>query len=130
MSERPRANISAWLRERTPQHLELLDRMRDALTRHLPAGGDVLPDRDWARVYNLYQQGFHSLLVEERERAKLQLLANRSGAEGHIPDDELDAELRKIGIDALKELPTADLAIELANRGLTMPAVVERDDSD
>lgn len=121
---RERANISAWLRERTPQHLELLDRMRDALLRYLPVGGP-LPDRDWARVAGLYQQAYHALLAEERERAKLQLLAARTSTPGQIPDDELEQELRQLALQAAKELPTADLATELAARGLTMPHVPE-----
>ena len=125
-----RSRIGEWLRQRTPQHLELLDKMRDSLMRHMPVVG--MPDREWARVAGLYLSSWNAMSAEERERAKLLLMAARSGnGPAPIPDDELEAEIKRLAEAALKELPTADLAIELANRGLTMPNVSsEHEDPD
>ena len=120
-----RADVSRWLRERTPQHLVLLDKMRDALTDRFPVSEDgkpLIPDRDWARVYGLYQQGFHVLLTEERERAKLQLMARMRGHDGPMTDAEYESAMRELGIEALRELSSDELAKELIRRGLTLPA--------
>jgi hypothetical protein len=121
-----RADVSKWLRERTPQHLALLDKMRGALTDKFPvgiAGEPLIPDRDWARVYGLYQAGFHALLTEERERAKLALMARLKSEGKELSDEEFEAGIRNLAIHALKELSTADLAQELMRRGLTLPSV-------
>lgn len=123
MSER--TDVSAWLRQRTPQHLAMLDKMRDALRDHFPVLG--VPDREWARVYGLYQQGFHALLAEERERAKLQLMARLRGNGQVLTDEEFDAGMRELGMQAVRDLPTADLAQELMRRGLTLPTANTED---
>ena len=125
-----RADVSKWLRERTPQHLALLDKMRGALTDKFPVGiasEPLIPDRDWARVYALYQAGFHALLTEERERGKLALMARLKSNGQVLTDEEFEAGMRDLAMQAVKELSTADLAQELMRRGLTLPSVTDGD---
>lgn len=136
-----RTDVSAWLRSETPHHLELLTKLRVRLVKAMDAQfghGDIVPadtndrgtmSRDWTRAYGRYQAGFNALLVEERERAKLALMAHRTG-QTPLTDEEYERDMRELGIEALKELPTADLAIEMANRGLTMPVVSDLHDPD
>ena len=126
-----KAEVAQWLRDQTPEHLEFLAKMRTKLVDHLDAlPPRMVPDRDWARVAQVYQAGFHAVVHDARESAKLAILAAKSGAGPQLSDEELDAELRRIGIEAVRELPTADLAIELANRGLTMPDMDRDSDPD
>ena len=80
------------------------------------------PSRDWARSFGRYDQGLRGLLSEQRERTKIKLLAGKAGMPA-LDDAEYERELRELGLDAVKQLSTADLAAELAARGLTMPAV-------
>lgn len=120
MSER--ADISRWLRERTPQHLDLLDRMRASLLHNLPEGSRGIPDRDWARIGGLYLQAFNALLAEERERAKLALMARLKGGGAVLTDEEFENGIRDLALQAIRELSTADLVNELTKRGLTLPA--------
>lgn len=96
--------------------------MRQALSDQMPDG--VVPDRDWARVYQLYQAGFHALLTEQREMGKLEIAMRRlKNGDKPLTDEEYQREVRDLAIAALRELPTADLAAELAARGLTLPVV-------
>jgi hypothetical protein len=120
-------DVSTWLRRTMGEHTALLDRMRGALQRNLPPDQGALPDRDWCRVYGLYQAGYNALLAEERERAKLQLMARvrNAGAEP-MTDEELAEAARQIAIDELKQLPAADLASELARRGIVVPVTDEK----
>lgn len=144
MGVRGDGSVSAWLRAETPEHLALLSRMRERLVRKLdradkadgePSGErrDPVPDRDWCRLAQRYQTGYHALLVEERERSKLALMARLRG-DGHVlTDEEYETGLRELQQAALKDLPPADLEAELARRGIKMPALdagADPDESD
>ena len=128
---------SDWLRLETPEHLRLLTRLRNRLAETLDtdlahdADGVTrgTPSRDWCRAYARYHQGYATLLVEERERAKLVLLARRSG-QVSLTDDEYELELRKLKSEALGELSTADLASEFLRRGMALPVSSEHEDPD
>lgn len=124
MRERP-GDVSAWLRRQTPEHLDLLGRMHERLRAHLPTSG--VPDREWCRVYNLYQQGYNHLLAEERERAKLALLASKSGSGQPLSDEDYESEMRALGLEAVKELPAEELSAELTRRGVIVPVVKDPD---
>lgn len=121
--------VSDWLRAETPKHCKLLTDLRERLeaSLDLDVNEHGTPSRDWARNYGTYQKGYQALLVEERERAKLRLLANRSG-QSPLTDDEYEQEMKLLGLEAMKELPTADLASELIARGLPVPVAVDSDD--
>lgn len=116
-----RSKISEWLRQRTPQHLELLDKMRDSLMRHLPVVG--VPDREWAKVCGLYLNSWNAMSAEEREKAKLALMARLKSNGQVLTDEEFEQGMRDLALQAVKELSTADLAQELMRRGLTLPSV-------
>lgn len=120
-----RSKISEWLRQRTPQHLELLDKMRDSLMRHLPVVG--VPDREWAKVCGLYLNSWNAMSAEEREKAKLALMARLKSNGQVLTDEEFEAGMRDLALQAVKELSTADLAQELMRRGLTLPSVPDGD---
>lgn len=130
-------SVSDWLRSETPAHLKLLSRLRARLEETMDveicvdANGDgsSTPSRNWCRAFERYQTGYHGLLVEERERAKLALLAKRAG-QASLTDEEYDLEMRQLAIEAVKELPIADLAQECASRGLLVPLSSGRDDPD
>lgn len=122
-------SVSDWLRAETPKHCKLMTQIRERLEKAIDT--DVNEhgtlSRDWVRSYGAYQKGYAALLIEERERAKLRLLADRSG---HAPltDEEYEHEMRTLALEAMKELPTADLASELIARGLPVPVAVDSDD--
>lgn len=108
-----RADIAAWIREATPAHLKLLSGMQRALGN---AGETVLAhDRDWCRVYALYQQGFQFLVGEERERIKMQLLAKRAGM-ATLSDEEYEREMIDLGRQAVREIGDQELAAEVERR--------------
>lgn len=129
--------VSDWLRSETPKHLKLLSDLRKRLEDSIEADVAVddtgaskgTPSRDWCRAFARYQQGYEHLLVEERERAKLALLAKRAGA-ATLTDEEYELEMRQLAKEAVRELPIADLAAEFLNRGMSVPVVDGSDDPD
>lgn len=135
-----KSDVSTWLRRETPQHLSLLTKLRETITSALTlrtnydADGKPTvtepdlnergtPARDWCRAYKEYRGGFESLLSEERERAKLLLLAQRSG-QSPLTDEEYEAEMRSLGVEAVRELDDGALAAELQRRGLTTQQLI------
>lgn len=134
-------SVSTWLRAETPEHLELLTRMRERAVRKLdradaaeaaPGGErrDPVPDRDWCRLVQRYQAGYALLLTEERERAKLALMARLKGQGKILTDEEYESELLEVGREALAQLPVEDLARELERRGLKLPGAAAEPDED
>lgn len=139
------SNVNRWLRTESPKHTNLLTKLRerleaglepqverDSMGRERAIPPDTLPsgvpNRDWCRAFQRYSSGYQSLLVEERERAKLQILAHLKG-HNSLSDDEFAAELKQLAVEALKELSTEDLAKEFLRRGMSLPVgeVIEDD---
>lgn len=130
-------SVNNWLRRETPKHTALLTKLREKLESTLEdrwdADGLVIradvneqgtPSRDWCRAYQRYQNGFVTLLAEQREQLKLQLMARQRGQEP-MSDDEFANGMRELAIDALKELSTDDLAKEFLRRGHSLPVGVD-----
>lgn len=142
-----RTDVSAWLRSETPMHVELLTKLREMITASLTARVEMdadgrpmvipadvepsgTPTRDWCRAYQRYQHGYETLLQEERERAKLSLMAQRGGAQEPLSDEEYEREMRQLGLEAVRELDTGDLASEFLRRGMSLPVDVGQDDRE
>lgn len=142
-----RTDVSAWLRSETPKHVELLTKLRETITASLStrieqdADGaphvipaDVnengTPTRDWCRAYAQYRSGYETLLQEERERAKLSLMAQRSGGQEPLTDEEYEREMRQLGLDAVRQLDTGDLASEFLRRGMSLPVDTGHDERE
>ena len=125
-------SVSDWLRSETPKHLTLLSKLRERLETSLLTDEATdedgvstgVPSRDWCRAAKTYQTGYQAMLVEERERAKLSVMARRLGNQP-LTDEEYEREMRQLGLDAIKELPTAELAREFLARGMAMPVGYE-----
>ena len=130
-------DLSARLRDETAEHMTLLERLGKRLRQTMDAdverdqfGQQVsdTPSRNWARNYTGYQRGMADLLTEERERTKLRLLAERDGGHRALTDEEYDAEMRALAIEALRALPPGELEAEMQRRGLVVEPVKERDE--
>lgn len=74
------------------------------------------PDRDWCRAYGHYRGQLQALLAEERERAKLQMLAARRQI---LTDEEYAQELALFSGEAVEQLSDGELEAELQRRGVT-----------
>lgn len=132
------AGVNAWLRRETPKHLDLLTKLRERLTLTLDdragepdADGNPTtiqadtndcgtPSRDWCRAYARYQGAYTSLLAEERERYKMQMLAKRAGM-ATLTDEEYSTEMIELGREAIRELSTEEIQREFLRRGMTLP---------
>lgn len=125
-------SVSTWLRGETPELLSLLTKLRTRLERRLEASKnpDAVPDRDWCRGFQRYQTGYAALLAEERERAKLALMARLKGQGKVLTDEEYEAGIRELALESLGSLPAEDLARELERRGLKLPAVAAEPDDE
>ncbi len=127
------ASVNTWLRRETPKHTQLLTKLREKLEATLERREDEdghvtfadvnesgTPSRDWCRAYQRYQNGYVTLLAEQREQLKLQLMASRVG-QAPLTDEEYINGMRELAIDALRELSTDDLAKEFLRRGYSLP---------
>ncbi len=132
-------NITPRLAAETERHMALLEKLGQKL--HATMDVEVCtdnngsktsdtPNRDWCRSYGRYQTGMASLLVEERERSKLRLLAERNGGQRALTDEEYDAEMRVLAIEALRAMPPGELEAEVERRGLVVQVPDEREDDD
>lgn len=139
-----KTDVSAWLRSETPEHLSLLTKLRETITASLSARTELdgdgrpqvipadlnehgTPTRDWCRAYQQYRGGYEMLLAEERERAKLLVLANAKGQQT-LTDEEYEREMRALGLEAVRELDASTLAEEIARRGLTPQQLIAPDE--
>jgi hypothetical protein len=126
-------SVNTWLRRETPKHTQLLTKLREKLEAtlenrydedghktHADVNENGTPSRDWCRAYQRYQNGYVTLLAEQREQLKLQLMARRGGQEP-LSDEEYERGMRELAIDALRELSTDDLAKEFLRRGHSLP---------
>lgn len=105
----------------------LRERLVDTITTDITEAGT--PSRDWCRALQRYQTSFTLLLTEERERAKLMLMARAKG-EDVLSDEEYAREMASLARESLKTLPLDELHHELEARGAMAPALVEREDED
>jgi hypothetical protein len=86
-----------------------------------------VPDRDWARCYGHYKSANKDLLAEQRERSKLQMLAQNSGS-SVLSDEQYAEELRQLALESVKQLSDDELEAEINARGLAIEDVQERDE--
>lgn len=132
------ASVREWLARETPENLDLLTRLRERLDQTLDerpdfeldgsprinaAGRQMMlpadvndygtPSRDWCRAYQRYQAGYQVVLEGEMKTAQLTPDAQRISAE------EFDSELRKLALEALRQLPDGEIQAELARRHKT-----------
>jgi hypothetical protein len=130
MSSTP-ADFDGRLKAESLRYMALLERLGAKLTGSLAADcNDVgTPSRDWARSFGHYSGGVRGLLGEQRERAKLKLLAGKAGQQP-LSDEEYEAELRQLAIETVRELPESELQAELARRGVTPGDLAVRDEPD
>lgn len=119
------------LRAESERYMTLLERLGEKLTSSLPddCNDNGTPSRDWARSFGHYSGGLRGLLAEQRERAKLKILAGRAGMPA-LSDEEYDAEMRALGLEAVRELPEQELRAALAERGITDEELRVADDPD
>lgn len=133
-------SVNKWLRDETGKHTGLLEKLRSRLEIGLNGREDEegdgeltrggVPNRHWCRAYGKYQAGLSQLLIEERERAKLQLMAKVKGAGQVLTDEEFEVGMRDLGIAALQSLSDADLLEALSKRGLARPVLTAADLKD
>lgn len=124
------ADFEGRLKAESERYLSLLEKLGERLTRTMPVDCNSAgtPSRDWARSFNGYSQGVRGMLGEQRERAKLKILA---GKVGQVPltDEEYERELKQLALEAVRELPEQELTAELQRRGIELPVITEDDDS-
>lgn len=141
------ASVREWLSRETPAHLGLMTKLREKLEQTMEvrpvldvfgrpefdASGKPMmlpadvneagtPSRDWCRGLQRYQTGYTTVLVEERERWKLRLQAQQAGLSpelGELTDDQFDAELKELALEAIRQLPEGELQAELKRRQKT-----------
>jgi hypothetical protein len=117
MSRVTSADVTGWLMRETPEHMELMSKLREKLGKTMDT--DVTekgtPSRDWCRALGRYQNTYQMLVTEDRERLKLRLLMKRAGEE-MLSDEEYESELKELAVEALGTLPADKLQAELAKR--------------
>lgn len=139
------ASVNNWLRKELSRNTALLTKLRDKLEKSLERQPDEpdadgrprwtqpdlnengTPSRDWCRAFARYQTGLATLMQEQREQTKIQLLAKRAGL-GELSDEDYAREMVELGREAVRELSERDLVAELARRGLVLPEPLPADD--
>lgn len=119
------------LKAESERYLSLLESLGAKLTRTLPldVNSSGTPSRDWARSFGHYSGGIRGMLAEQRERAKLKLLAGKTG-QTPLTDEEYEQEMRQLAIEAVRELPEQELQAELERRGVKPEDLVVRESED
>jgi len=115
-------SVNKWLRQELPKHTSVLSRMGEMLERQLEIDINEhgTASRDWCRLFARYQSALMAVVGEEREKVKMQIMANRSGQQP-LSDEEYANGMRELAVDALRELSTEDLAKEFLRRGHSLP---------
>jgi hypothetical protein len=151
--ELAKRTVNEWLRTETQKNLSLLTKLRQKLEGSLeerpdcdPTGAQRVnddgrlmwiapdlnefgtPSRDWCRGYARYHNGYTAILVEERERYKMRLMAHRAGFE-ELSDDEFTAGLEELATEALNNMTPEQLEAVLARRRQAV-AALEAGDPD
>lgn len=151
-AELEKRTVNEWLRTETHRNLNLLTKLREKLEASLEERPDVdpgtgiqrvngdgkpmwleadlnergTPSRDWCRGYARYHGGYTAILVEERERYKLRLVAHRLGLE-ELSDDEFERGLEELANEALNNMTPEQLEAVLARRRQAVLALEEGD---
>lgn len=86
-------------------------------------------DRNWNRSFGNYTKMLHGLLAEEREIAKLQFLYSNS-KQNLLDEATQEIEFRKLGLEALRNMPLPSIRKALKERGLVVEKESEEDDAD
>lgn len=133
MSDR---NVNLWLQRELPKHTQLLSKLRERLEasleprREVDADGNVsyvpadvnahgTPSRDWCRAFQRYAGSLGVILVEDREKAKVAMLAKKAGL-ATLSDDDYAREMHELGREAVRELSEGELIAEIRRRGLAL----------
>jgi hypothetical protein len=101
-------------------------KLRDNIAKDVNEAGT--PSRDWCRSLGHYRGGVQSLLAEQRERSKLQLMAQQQSGGRVLTDDEYTAEMRQLSLESVKQLSDDELEAEIRQRGLKVVEVTESDE--
>lgn len=151
-AELEKRTVNEWLRTETQRNLSLLTKLREKLEASLEERPDIdpgtgiqrvngdgkpmwieadlnergTPSRDWCRGYARYHGGYTAILVEERERYKLRLVAHRLGLE-ELSDDEFERGLEELATEALNNMTPEQLEAVLARRRQAVLALEEGD---
>ena len=119
------------LKAEAERYLALLEELGAKLKRTLPidCNDAGTPSRDWSRGFGHYSGGTRGMLAEQRERMKLQIMAGKAG-QAPMTDEELDAGLRQLQLDTVRDLPEQELRQELKRRGVVLTLVPDSEDPD
>jgi len=123
------SDLETRLRAQSERYLGILERLGQRLmeTMSVDVNEAGTPTRDYNRSLANYSKGMLGLLAEQRERTKLKLLAGKAG-QVPLTDEEYEAEMAQLGLQAVRELPAEQLRAELERRGVRVLEVEERDD--
>lgn len=116
------ADLTPRLMAESERYLSLLEKLGKKLvdTLDVDVNEAGTPTRDWCRTATNYGTGIRGMLAEQRERAKLQLLA---GKQDMLSDEQYQAELRALAVESLGDLPADVIQAELDKRGLKVEPV-------
>lgn len=125
------ADFEGRLRAESERYMGLLEELGAKLKRTLASDSNEYgtPSRDWSRSFGHYSGGVRGLLSEQRERAKLKILAGRTG-QAMLTDEEYDREMQQLRLETVHELTEQELTSELVRRGLTDIAAGIPDETD
>lgn len=117
------------MRAQSERYLGILERLGQRLLETLTVDVNEAgsPTRDWNRSMANYSKGMQGLLAEQRERTKLKLLAGKAG-QVPLTDEEYEAEMAQLGLQAVRELPAEQLRAELERRGVRVLEVEEQNE--
>jgi len=122
-------DLETRLRAQSERYLGILERLGQRLLETLTVDVNEAgsPTRDWNRSMANYSKGMQGLLAEQRERTKLKLLAGKAG-QVPLTDEEYEAEMAQLGLQAVRELPAEQLRAELERRGVRVLEVEEQNE--
>lgn len=122
-SDRPQ--IAQRLVAEKVRYMDTLETLGNQLRDSLPlevCEGSTTPSRDWCRAFSRYQTGLNDLTNEQLKHAQLQLLAQRAG-QGALTDEDYEAGLAELSLEAVKAMDRDVLQKLLAERGLRVEDV-------
>lgn len=125
------SDLEGRLKAESERYISLLERLGERLSRSLPADVNTkgTPSRDWARSFANYDKGMRGMLAEQRERVKLKLAAGKAG-QAPLSDEEYEAGMRELALEALSQLPEQELRAALAARGVDATELARSGDTE